>query len=298
MEPILILIIALLVLLIVVLLVSRHKQNKEIEKINGLVNDYLANDKPIDFSLSDKRLSTLQNGISDLQNRVTVQKAYTENQIKKNIEFVLDISHQLKTPLAALRLYCEIDKSESPTPHTEKQLQIIDKTEALVQNLLKLEKIENDGYSMDFKPHSVGEIIKNITHDFSLIFEKKIFKIDGDGIFNCDEFWLREAFSNVIKNACEHTSADGVVDIKISKNERSLTVEVHDNGEGVCDDDLPNLFTRFYKAKNASAQSTGIGLAITKAILEKHHGTITAENKNNSLLITMCFPIIDGVTSI
>ncbi len=297
MEPILILIIALLVLLIAVLLVLRHKQNKEIEKINGLVNDYLANDNPIDFSLSDKRLSTLQNGISDLQNRVTVQKAYTENQIKKNTEFVLDISHQLKTPLAALRLYCEIDKSENPTPHTEKQLQIIDKTEALVQNLLKLEKIENDGYSMDFKPHSVGEIIKNITHDFSLIFEKKIFKIDGDGIFNCDEFWLREAFSNVIKNACEHTFADGVVDIKISKNERSLTVEVHDNGEGVCADDLPNLFTRFYKAKNASAQSTGIGLAITKAIVEKHHGTITAENKNNSLLITMCFPIIDGVVA-
>ncbi len=295
MEPILILIIALLVLLIVVLLVLRHRQNKEIEKINGLVNDYLANDKPIDFSLSDKRLSTLQNGISDLQNRVTVQKAYTESQIKKNTEFILDVSHQLKTPLAALRLYCEIDKNENPTPHTEKQLQIIDKTEALVQNLLKLEKIENDGYSMDFKPHSVGEIIKNITHDFSLIFEQKIFNIDGDGVLNCDEFWLREAFSNVIKNACEHTSNDGIVDIKIIKNERSLTVEVHDNGEGVCDDDLPNLFTRFYKAKNASAQSTGIGLAITKAIVEKHHGTITAENKNNSLLITICFPIIDGV---
>lgn len=298
MEPVLILIIALLVLITAVLLISRHRQNKEIEKINGLVNDYLANDKPIDFSLSDKRLSALQNNISDLQNRVTVQKAYTENQIKKNTEFVLDISHQLKTPLAALRLYCEIDERENPTPHTEKQLQVIDKTEALVQNILKLEKIENDGYAMEFKPHSVNEIIKNTVREFSLIFDRKVFSINGDGILNCDEFWLREAFSNVIKNACEHTPADGVVNIKISQTERSLTVEVHDNGEGVCDEDLPNLFTRFYKAKNASAQSIGIGLAITKAITEKHHGTITAENKNNSLLITMCFPIIDGVQAV
>lgn len=298
MEPVLILIIALLVLITAVLLISRHRQNKEIEKINGLVNDYLANDKPIDFSLSDKRLSALQNNISDLQNRVTVQKAYTENQIKKNTEFVLDISHQLKTPLAALRLYCEIDERENPTPHTEKQLQVIDKTEALVQNILKLEKIENDGYTMEFKPHSVNEIIKNTVREFSLIFDRKVFSINGDGILNCDEFWLREAFSNVIKNACEHTPADGVVNIKISQTERSLTVEVHDNGEGVCDEDLPNLFTRFYKAKNASAQSIGIGLAITKAITEKHHGTITAENKNNSLLITMCFPIIDGVQAV
>lgn len=298
MEPVLILIIALLVLITAVLLISRHRQNKEIEKINGLVNDYLANDKPIDFSLSDKRLSALQNNISDLQNRVTVQKAYTENQIKKNTEFVLDISHQLKTPLAALRLYCEIDERENSTPHTEKQLQVIDKTEALVQNILKLEKIENDGYTMEFKPHSVNEIIKNTVREFSLIFDRKVFSINGDGILNCDEFWLREAFSNVIKNACEHTPADGVVNIKISQTERSLTVEVHDNGEGVCDEDLPNLFTRFYKAKNASAQSIGIGLAITKAITEKHHGTITAENKNNSLLITMCFPIIDGVQAV
>ncbi len=298
MELILILIVALLALLIVLLLASRRRQNKEIEKINGLVNDYLANEKPIDFSLSDRRLSTLQNNISDLQNRVTVQKAYTENQIKKNTEFVLDISHQLKTPLAALKLYCEIDKNENPTSHTEKQLQIIEKTETLVQNLLTLEKIENDGYVMNFKEHSVGEIIKNIVHDFSLIFDKKIFKINGAGTLNCDEFWLREAFSNVIKNACEHTAANGIVDITVSKNERSLIVEVHDNGNGVCDEDLPNLFTRFYKAKNALAQSTGIGLAITKAITEKHHGTITAENKNNSLLITMCFPIIDGVVAI
>ncbi len=166
-----------------------------------------------------------------------------------------------------------------------------------MQNLLKLEKIESDGYSMEFKPHYVGEIIKNVAHDFSSIFDQKIFKISGDGVLNCDKFWLREAFSNVIKNACEHTAENGVVEITISQNERSLIVEVHDNGDGVCNEDLPNLFTRFYKAKNASAQSTGIGLAITKAITEKHHGTITAENKNDSLLITMCFPIIDGVVA-
>ncbi len=282
----------------VILLVLLYRQNREIEKINRLVNDYLSEERPISFSLSDKRLSTLQNGISDLQNRVTLQKSYTETQLKKNTEFILDVSHQLKTPLAAMRLYCEIDKTENPTPHTEKQLQLIDKTEALVQSLLKLEKIKSDGYVMDFKPHSVSDIIKNITHDFSLIFPEKTFSVIGDGVLLCDEFWLREAFSNVIKNACEHTATDGKIEITVSKNERSLTVEIHDNGEGVCDDDLPKLFTRFYKAKNASPQSAGIGLAITKAITEKHHGTVTAENKKGSLLITMCFPIIDGVASI
>ncbi len=281
-----------------VLLILRYHQNKEIEMVNALINDYLTDEKPIPFSLSDKRLSTLQNGVSDLQNRVTLQKSYTETQLKKNTEFILDVSHQLKTPLAAMKLYCEIDKTENPTSHTEKQLQLIGKTEALVQNLLKLEKIKSDGYVMEFKTHSVGEIIKNITHDFSLIFPEKTFNINGDGTLRCDEFWLKEAFSNVIKNACEHTAADGKIEITVSRNERSLTVEIHDNGEGVSDEDLSKLFTRFYKAKNASPQSAGIGLAITKAITEKHHGTIAAENKNGSLLITICFPIVEGAESI
>ncbi len=297
-ETVLIAIALFFAVLSIVLIILRHRQNKEIKKINGLVNDYLTDEKPISFSLSDKRLSTLQNSISDLQNRVTLQKSYTETQLKKNSEFILDVSHQLKTPLAAMRLYCEIDKAESPTSHTEKQLQLISKTETLVQNLLKLEKIKSDGYIMDFRAHYIGEIIKNIIHDFSLIFPEKTFNLKGDGLLLCDEFWLKEAFSNVIKNACEHTSPDGKINIGINLNERSLTVQIHDNGEGVCDEDLPKLFTRFYKAKNASPQSSGIGLAITKAIVEKHHGTVSAENKNSSLLITMCFPIIDGVASI
>ncbi len=282
---------------IIILILYIH-QNREIKKLNNAVNDYLAEETPIPFSLGDKRLSVLQNGISDLQNRITLQKSYTEQQIKKNTEFILDVSHQLKTPLAALRLYCEIDNAENPTPHTEKQLQLISKTEALVQSLLKLEKLKSDGYTMDFKEQSICEIIKNLTHDFSLIFPSKKFLVSGNGRFNCDEFWLREAFANVIKNACEHTDKDGSININITQNERSVTVEIYDNGEGVTEEDLPNLFTRFYKAKNASPQSAGIGLAITKAITEKHHGTVTAENKNGSLAITMCFPLIDGVALI
>ncbi len=282
----------------IIVLVLYVRRSREIEKLNDMVNDYLAKEKPIPFSLSDKRLSSLQNGISNLQNRVTMQKNFTENQIKRNTEFILDVSHQLKTPLAALKLYCEIDKRENPTPHTEKQLVIIEKTEALVQNLLKLEKIENDGYTIEFKEHSVNEIIKNIVHDFSLIFSEKTFRIDGEGALSCDEFWLREAISNIIKNACEHTEKNGIIDIIITQSERSLIIEIHDNGGGVSEEDLPKLFSRFYKAGNASPKSTGIGLAITKAITEKHHGTVSAENKNGSLAITLCFPVIDGVQAI
>ena len=69
---------------------------------------------------------------------------------------------------------------------------------------------------------------------------------------------------------------------------------IEDNGGGVAEDELSMLFRRFHRSQNASPDSAGIGLAITKAIVEKHHGTITAENSEKGLRVSMCFPIIDA----
>ncbi len=281
---------------LILLAVAYIRQCIEIEKLNSLINAYLLNGKTIDFSLRDRRISRLRNGISDLQNLVTLEQEQTKKQLKKNTEFILDVSHQLKTPLAALRLYCEMDCDASP--HGEKQLRLIDKLESLVANLLKLEKIRSDGYVMEFSKQSIDAILREITGDFALLFPEKRFNVVGDGELSCDGFWLREAFSNIIKNSAEHTQPDGIINITVTESERAITVEVRDNGEGVSPEDLTGLFTRFYKAKNASSGSAGLGLAITKAITEKHHGIISAENRDGSLCVTMCFPIIEGVDSI
>lgn len=269
-------------------------QKKKIRKLTKSIDNFLKSNEPTELSTSDGSLAHLQSNICELENRLMQEREYTKQEAKNNTEFISDISHQLKTPLAGLRLYCEMEHSVSPSSHTEKELKLIEKMEKLIFNILKLEKIRSDTYIMSFEETELSELLFDLKAEFSPLFPQKKINIDGKGVFRCDKAWLREALGNIIKNACEHTKTDGKVDITIEQAEKSVSVIIKDNGGGVPENELPMLFRRFHRTENASPDSAGVGLSITKAIVEKHHGTIAAENAEHGLRVALCFPIIDA----
>lgn len=291
-------IIAVLVVIAVVSVALKLRQNRKTSELADSINDYIQNGTAINFSVSDNEFARLHNSVSDLINVINNEKANTLNETKRNTEFISDVSHQLKTPIAALRLYCEMDNAEHPNEHTEKELQLIEKMENLVQNLLKLEKIRSDAYAMDFQINDTSEMINRFIMEIRHLFPNKEYIVTGNSKFRCDRIWLSEALGNIIKNASEHTADDGVIEINIDSAGNSTIIEIQDNGGGIDESELPNLFTRFFRTENSLPTSAGIGLAITKAIVEKHHGIISAENKNGGLCITMCFPHLDGYETI
>lgn len=290
----------LIILLIICILLIIHmiRQRKKINTLTKGIDKFIENGTLTDFSVSDNNFSRLQNGISDLENLIRLEKSNTLSEAKKNTEFISDISHQLKTPIAGLRLYCEMENAENPTDHTQKELQLIERMENLIQKLLRLEKIKSDSYVMDFKIWEVKDIITETLSEFYHLFPDKTYTVSGSSRLRCDKSWISEAIGNIIKNASEHTADDGIINIDIDNSNHSTIITITDNGGGIAEEDLPNLFVRFFRTGNATPNSAGIGLAITKAIVEKHHGIISAENKNNGLAVIMCFPHIDGYITI
>lgn len=201
-----------------------------------------------------------------------------------------DISHQLKTPLTSIIVMVEniLDDDDMPLEIRREFLSDIKHNTStvsfLVQSLLTLSKLDAEAIRFKYADVDVKSIIDECIKNTAVMAEICNVSVetlcDDTYKLNCDKKWLCEAVTNIIKNCIEH-SQNGNIKITADQNKLYTKISIKDNGSGITKEDLPHIFERFYKGKNSSDDSVGIGLSLAKTIIEKQGGYISVSSELN-----------------
>ena len=286
------------IIITAIFFIYNRKKEKNIDEIIEYIKQINKKNYELKIdSISEDELSILKNEIykTTIMLKETAENSKKDKiNLKKSLE---DISHQIRTPLTSIIIMLDniIDdqKMDEKTKNNfirEIKRNIIN-INFLVENILKLSKLESN--TIEYKKENVnlitiiGDSIKNV----SLLCDLKNIKIIVTGEKNikilCDIKWQIEAITNILKNCIEYSEENQKIYIEYSQNNVYTKITIKDFGKGIADKDLPNIFKRFYKGKNSSKDSIGIGLALSKAIIEEDNGNINVISSNKGTIFTI-----------
>lgn len=266
-----------------------REQHKIMEQAIRQMTEYISGNQEVSIECNDD--GELYRLFHEVNSLVAILNAHAEKETsaKKFLrDTISDISHQLKTPLAALSIYNGIvqdEAKESPTIQEFSRMseQELDRIESLVQNLLKITKLDAGTIVLEKSLENVSELAENVKKHFLFRARQEgkeiILSGSEDITFLCDRNWIMEAIMNLVKNALDHTEKGGTVRIEWQAFASVVQIAVKDNGSGIHPDDLYFIFKRFYRSRfSKDTQGIGLGLPLTKAIVEAHNGTVEVDS--------------------
>lgn len=242
----------------------------------------------------------------EVNSLVAIADAHTdsERQAKEFLrDTISDISHQLKTPIAALNIYNGILQQEADNADTVREFtglseQELDRLESLVQSLLKMARLDAGAITLEQLPENLSELLEQIKGQYSFRAgqEGKELVLAGDeqSVLLCDRVWLTEAIGNLVKNALDHTTQGDRIQIRWQQSPCLTQITVEDNGSGIHSEDLYHIFKRFYRSRfSKDTQGVGLGLPLAKSIIEAHQGSMEVHSElGHGTTFIICFPIM------
>jgi len=234
-------------------------------------------------------LSILKSEIYKATIMLCVQSEALQKEKSELADAMSDISHQLKTPLTSMLVMTDL--LCDPNLPTDKRIEFtgriraqLERIEWLVTSLLKLSRLDAGTITFNKVPVKMDVLLNRALAPLLIPIElrRQTLVIDHqDIILSCDPNWTAEALLNILKNSVEHTGTDGFLRISCTQNPLYTQIIISDNGSGVDPVDLPHIFERFYRGKNAGEDSVGIGLAMAKSMITSQGGSITVNSKLN-----------------
>ena len=279
--------------LLLVFLKYDRSRSKDIADITRTIEQINKRNYELNIdSISEDELSILKNEI--YKTTVTLREAVDSSNadklsLKKSLE---DISHQLKTPLTSILVMLDniIDDPEMDADVREDFIRSIKRETVninfFVQAILKLSRFDSNTIRFNKEKTVLRILIDDAVQNVSALCDLRNVTVDVSGECEaeimCDRKWQTEAIINILKNAVEHSYDDGKVIVRCSRNTAYTVIDITDFGKGISEKDLPHIFERFYKGENTSPDSIGIGLALSKSIIEEDNGTVSVDSDVNS----------------
>ena len=278
------------VLSLVVFGVYTSKRKRKIDELDRYIQD--VSNKMYEIGI-DKESEDELNRLKDSLYKITVMlKEDSESKRKQNeaiLELVSDISHQLKTPITSIQILLDnILENENMDSDTRRKftLEILRQVKGmnfLIFSLLKLSKLDACVVEFDNEEISVNKLVADILANLDVLIELKHLDVHvniPDGVrFVGDYNWNKEAVLNIVKNAVEYTPDGKNIFISAEENDLYTKIVIRDEGKGIDEKDLLHIFERFYKRDNSAEDSFGIGLALSKSIVEKQDGFVSVDSE-------------------
>ena len=206
-------------------------------------------------------------------------------------DFIANVSHELKTPIALIQGYAEglneglCEDEESRKYYTEVILDESEKMNKMVKQLLTLSSLESGNSILHKENFNLTSLIESVLGSISILIGEKNVNIEFDSgkeiFLNADEFKIEEVVTNYISNSIHHVSDSGEIKINVSDDGENITFSVYNTGNPIPEKDLNNIWEKFFKVDKAHSRAyggSGIGLSIVKAIVEAHNGTVAVRN--------------------
>lgn len=268
------------------------KQDRMIEDAVVQIRQFISGDLEARIECDEEgelfRLFHEVNSMAAILNAKADNEGKTREFLRNTIS---DVSHQLKTPLAALNIYNGIIQAEAEVADlaTVKEFtglsdQELDRIETLVQNFLKIAKFDAGTMVLDKHLENISELMTAVKKQF--LFRagqegKEIVVSGGENLsFYCDRNWIVEAVGNIVKNALDHTKEGDRVWVSWSQSASTVRIVVKDSGSGIHPEDLYHIFKRFYRSRySKDTQGIGLGLPLAKFVVEAHNGTIEVDSR-------------------
>lgn len=267
------------------------RKEKEINEVIKIIEEI--NNKNYSFKMKDineEDLSLLKNEIYKTTIMLNEISEISKKDKKEFEESLEDISHQLKTPLTSIlimidTLLDDVDMDQNTREDFLRNMKReVMNINFLVKSILKLSRLDTNTVKFISKKESVKEIINEAILNVSLLSDLKNVKIEtnlSDSFITCDYKWQIEALTNILKNSIEHSYENNKVLIESSENNAYVKIIIKDFGTGIAKEDINHIFERFYKGKDSDYDSIGIGLALSKSIIEKQNGKISVESSDD-----------------